>query len=614
MPSADERGRRDSWLAALLIGALVAWFAVALAMPLRNRPLPASEAAAFVPPDAFRYAAHLTAGRQAGPVMVESSRLSGGLIGFAMSSAALRAMDLPAEGLDAASWWREGVIPGDPRQPARYRVRSVGREGIFLRVQDWQNLGLSFERFLELPADVRAGQTWASRGRVLTNPVGTPLAYRNTSTATAPADPARAAQGCLAVSSRTEISSPSGTEPWRESSLWCPSEGAVESSGVLRGVSYAITRPSKDPARATTGALRHPVFDPVGLRTWAHRRERVVSGDGTFGVDEANLSPAGPAGVAANGLVVLPLAGTSDLAGLVPLEPGTLWAHWWARPGGEVVSTTTTGSMVLVSTTERRLQAYEAGGRLRWTVHLDDVAVAPPLQAGRDRLAVATVGGELTMIDGTDGRVVWRRPLPGGVHTALASNGTLVVAADTSRTLSAWDATTGRRVWRAESGAPFGSTLVLDATTLYSSGASFVIARDARTGAPRWRRFAGLRLEQIARAGDLLLVENAGSVEAWSPTDGSFRWSVPGAELSGAGEGGCLPPPDAAGPADQPAILLVGERLLAVTRDGRVEQEWPVSAPSTDLRTMHCAAGRIWLTAWAADGRHGLTIESVGPR
>lgn len=595
----------------LLVGALLAWFAVGLAAPLRERPLPASAAATFVPDDGYRYSARLSARGRVGPAMVESARITGQLITFAMSPTALRYLEEPAEGLRAAAWWREGVVPGDLSQATRYRLRSVGPEGVFLRVQEWETLGVSFERLLELPADVRAGQIWSSNGQALAAPLDAPLTFRNTSSAAEPTDPVRAAQGCLTVDSRTEVSSGTGAERWQESSVWCPGQGVVESSGTQRGARYAVGPAPSGPV--TAEILAPATFDPAGRAGWVHQRERVIAGDETFGDEEADLRPGGPPVVAANGLVVFSSGGIPDLVGLLPLTSGPLWAHWRVRPGGQVASAASVGSLVVVGTTQRQLLGYGAGGRHRWTVELDDVAVTPPLPVGPDRLAVATVGGSLMLVDSTDGKVVWTRRIRAGVHNPLATNGQVVVTVDTRRVATAWDVGSGRRLWSSDGASPYGSELALDAESVYLASGGSVVAQDSDTGAQRWRRYLGLGLGRVARTGDLLLVENGGGVEAWSPGDGRQRWRVPGAELA-RGSSGCLPPATTGGPTAQPVILLAADRLLTADSSGRTLQTWPIAAPPTAVRTLHCAADRIWVTSHDANGNQGLRVESVGPR
>lgn len=427
----DRVRRRMGWLVALIVLALLVWFALAASIAVRTRPVSASSATRFVPADGLGYQARLAFRGGEGPAGVEHTLLAGLPVTFAMSTTALLALDEPAEGLRKASWWREGVLSGDPTVPSRYRLRSIGPEGVFLRVQDWDTLGLSFEHFLELPADVGVGRRWSSSGRALGQPPDSPLRYRNNSLASTPAEADQAAAGCLEVSSATELSSPAGSEEWRETNLWCPGRGVVSSTGRLRGVAYAITETDRNPPLSTEELQARP-FPTTGLDHWVTRRPEIIGGDATFGTEEPYLDSSGPVRATGNQMVVFPFASTSDLMGLIPLTSGQLWAHWWARPGGSVVATTTIGSVVVASTTQRRLVASTAGGRRRWSLRLDDVAAAPPQPIGDRALAVATVGGRLHRVDATNGRVVWSRRLPAGVRAGVAANRDLIVTADTS--------------------------------------------------------------------------------------------------------------------------------------------------------------------------------------
>lgn len=211
---------RRGWLAALLVGTLVAWYAVALGAFSVQDPWPTSGPGRFVPDDATRtVGVTLRQGSTSTAGMVEASRVSGRHLAVAMSPSAFTALDLPVATIEDSFWWREAVIPNGEDLPARYRIRSVDAAGVWLHAQDWGDLGFSLEHFLELPADVTPGRTWTNTGRTVARPADQPATYRSTSTASIPADPARAAQGCLDVGSSAELSGPRRRTQWHETNL-----------------------------------------------------------------------------------------------------------------------------------------------------------------------------------------------------------------------------------------------------------------------------------------------------------------------------------------------------------------------------------------------------------
>lgn len=404
-------------LVGLLVGALLVGYAVVLGVHTATVGVPRAAASRFVPSDGYRDQVTFRQNQTVSKAMVESARFDGAGITDAMSAEAFVYLDAPAGGLRDASWWREAVIAGDVTQPPRYRLRSLDATGVWLRVQDWEDRGLTFEHLLELPIEVAAGQTWSSSGRALGKPLDRQLTYRNTSSAAVPSDAGRAEQGCLLVTSTTDLTSTAESRRLQESNLWCPAAGVVENRGEL-GSSYAVLPVTGQYGAVPAEDLQSPRWDPSQLDRWIVRPEPLVNGDPTFGAQEATLTAGLTPAVTVDGVVVFPLVGGGDLTGMVPQRTGGLWWHWWARPGGDVVSVTSAGTLVIVTTTQRQLLVYTAAGRFRWGVPLDDVAVMPPVVLRDNRLAVGTVGGAVSVFDLSSGSRLWTAQLDHGVHTA----------------------------------------------------------------------------------------------------------------------------------------------------------------------------------------------------
>ncbi len=222
--------------------------------------------------------------------------------------------------------------------------------------------------------------------------------------------------------------------------LWCPGAGTVEQSGDQDGVACTI---APGPA-ASAPALDPPSWGTGDLASWQVETPDLINGDETFGAERADLLPAQPPAVTSTGLLVFSLIDGADLTGLLPRRSGALWWHWWVRPGGQVFTVAAAGPLVVVTTTDHRVAAYTAGGTLAWTVPLDDVAVAPAIRVGTEGVAVATVGGQVGVLDLRTGEVRWRRQRARGVPRPLVSDGAVLVAADTGPTVTAWDTSPGR--------------------------------------------------------------------------------------------------------------------------------------------------------------------------
>ena len=247
------------------------------------------------------------------------------------------------------------------------------------------------------------------------------------------------AQGCLSVAADTVLEGGEHPQHWQETTLWCPGAGAVEQTGDQDGFRYSLSpgppTPPAEPAPAS--------WDTADLAGWEVGTPDLIDGDQTFGADRADLLPAQPPAVTSTGTLAFSLADGADLTALLPLASGSLWRHWWVRPGGQVATVAAVDALVIATTTDRRVTAYTAGGALAWSVPLDDVAVVPAVRVGRDAVAVATVGGQVSVLDAATGSVRWRRQLARGVHSPVVSDGSVLVAADAGPSVTAWDATTG---------------------------------------------------------------------------------------------------------------------------------------------------------------------------
>jgi hypothetical protein len=340
---------------------------------------------------------------------------------------------------------------------------------------------------------------------------------------------------------------------------------------------------------------------------------KLLTGDPTFGGEAAQLFVDRPVQMTSTGEVVFPYLQSTDLTALTPLASGSLYWHWWARPGGTVVSTAVAGTAVLAATTDRQLLAYAVEGGLRWTAALDDVALAPPLVIGSNRVAVATLAGTVSLYDLRDGRLIWRRQLDRAVRTPLASNGSVLAVVDDGPRLTVLDLASGLEHWHVDGGTQFGSTVAVGDHEVVLQAGHTGYGYDVTTGKQRWVRPSPVQLRAIAQHGDLIWVDTAQGLEAWAPETGRTVWAIPGAQGPTTAGSGCDGARPAADRAQSVGFVLRDDQVLAVGPDGAIRKAWTTTAPETAERRVHCSVGRVWVTGAALDGSWQLSVDSIGP-
>jgi outer membrane protein assembly factor BamB len=168
---------------------------------------------------------------------------------------------------------------------------------------------------------------------------------------------------------------------------------------------------------------------------------------------------------------------------------------WTVRVGAAVgtpLEMTAVGNIVTVASADGVVAAIDArtGGDV-WRVNL-----AEPLSAGvgsdGKAAAVATRNNALLVLDA--GRERWRQPLGAQVFTAPLVAGGRVFVLSADRTVSAFDAATGRKLWSQQRP---GEALIL--------------------------RQAGV----LRAVGDTLVVSLSGRLVGLNPDNGTVRWEAP---------------------------------------------------------------------------------------
>lgn len=204
--------------------------------------------------------------------------------------------------------------------------------------------------------------------------------------------------------------------------------------------------------------------------------------------------------VLAAGLTALLLGCSSTPRGPKPAElppsPALLGVRlaWSAKLGdiGFPLDVKVNGTTISLASSDGTVLAMNAvTGDELWRTQLGSPLAAGVGGDGRFA-AVVTRNNELVTLDG--GRELWRQPLSAQVFTAplVAGERVFVVAAD--RTVMAFDAQTGRKLWS-----------------------------QSRSGEPLVLRQAGVLLA----VGDTLVVGLSGRLVGMNPLNGSVRWEAP---------------------------------------------------------------------------------------
>ena len=172
------------------------------------------------------------------------------------------------------------------------------------------------------------------------------------------------------------------------------------------------------------------------------------------------------------------------------------------------------------------------GVRLAWTAKIGEVKFPMDVSVTGNAITVAGTDGSVAAIDARTGGDIWRTSVGAPVAAGAGSDGRYAAVVTQTNELVVLDA--GRELWRQKLAAlSFSAPLVAGARVFTLSADRSITAFDAQTGRKLWsqtRPGEPLVLRQagvILAVGDTLVVGVAGRLVGMNPENGSSRWEAP---------------------------------------------------------------------------------------
>ncbi len=181
------------------------------------------------------------------------------------------------------------------------------------------------------------------------------------------------------------------------------------------------------------------------------------------------------------------------------------------------------------------------GVKAAWSASVGNVAFPLDIKAQGTTLYVAGSDGVVAAIDGRTGGDVWRTSTKAHLTAGVGSDGRFAAVINRNNELIALD--TGREIWRQKlSAVSLTAPFVAGERMFVLSGDRSVTAFDAATGRKLWqqqRPGEALVLQQsgvILSVGDTLVVGLGGRLAGLNPQTGSVRWETAVANSRGTNE------------------------------------------------------------------------------
>lgn len=181
------------------------------------------------------------------------------------------------------------------------------------------------------------------------------------------------------------------------------------------------------------------------------------------------------------------------------------------------------------------------GVRLAWSAKIGEVKFPLAVKTNATTIALASSDGVVATLDARTGADVWRTSLGTSLSAGAGSDGRYSAVVTQANELVTLDA--GREIWRQKlSALSFTAPLVAGARVFVLGADRSVSAFDAGSGRKLWsqaRPGEPLVLRQagvLLAVGDTLVVGLSGRLVGMNPQNGSSRWEVPLAVPRGAND------------------------------------------------------------------------------
>ncbi|QEO09194.1 PQQ-binding-like beta-propeller repeat protein [Protaetiibacter larvae] len=505
-------------VASIAVGGLVVVGTAGLAFADLAPTAPAGGAAArFVPPDG--YAALATAG-DGSRTIHESARDTGPSLLLEEPAGAVAHLfsEIPFDVLGSAQLWRDMSTPLDTPGVPLSSIYLLDDSGVSLLTATGAELGFSYlPGLVVLPADAAPGASWTGEGSAIP---GGAIGY------TTAGEVAAGDHGCLVTTTDTRyLDAATGEELLQvvDTATWCPGRGVV--ADRADSGSGPITVESRPLPDVDTGLGGDVDPEPVPLELadaadWTVRPLAFQRSDPAFGDSPRGTPFEGIGATTADGSLVL--AATGRLTAF-RVDGATATQAWGAAPGGDVLQVAALGELVLVSTSERRLVAYDQRGVRLWNQRFPDVVLARPEAVGADLVAVS-LDGTLRRIDAATGETVWSIALRTDVAQAPAVVGGTVVVVDRGSTVIARSLEDGSAVWRTElEGA---SRVAAGEGILAAQGTTTDVWRlDPADGAIIWHGERPGAARLLLVTAELVVAQSDEGTTAFATGSGARRWT-----------------------------------------------------------------------------------------
>ncbi len=568
-PEPASRGRRAlAWVSVLAVVVLGAGSLAAADLPAA--PLAGGEAARFVPADG---AAMLVTSSDGSRAVHESARDTGpsllldlpGLAGGQVFSS------MPAEGLETLQLWRESITPLEGDRPQSSTIHVLDDRGVSMLTSIGGEVGFVYTpSIVLLPADAAPGATWEGEGDAMPGGI---LRYTIRGEVTA------GDEGCLVATSDSRYLAADSDEALlelHEAATWCPGRGVVAATADVSGEPTGFASvPLPPAAELDRDAPRTESAPPAwSAGDWRGRDLSFVLSDPVYGDAEQGTPFDGLAATTASGVLVSSFSSRLVAYGV---EDAVATRRWVASPGGDLLTLTAIGDVVLAATAARRLVAYDDHGVRLWATSFPDVLAAPLSAApGGDTVAVS-LDGTLRRLDLATGEELWSVDLRTDIDAAPAVVGDAVVLVDRGGAVLARSLADGAEVWSTEvplaERAAAGDGIV---AVQRSSGGIHVL--DAADGSALWRGDQDGAGRAVAVAAGRVLARTDEGVQAWD-AEGAALWSSPAGDWLAVGAAG--------------RVVLVGAGAVELRdRDGRVLERVELAAADLGVSRLHVPTER----------------------